>query len=84
MQLLKTLSLLGSLALAATAGGEGVFKRAEAVKKRFNEKHGVQHHATLPKRDEAPVKRQSSPYLNPNSEKFVVDGTSIPLVDFDV
>lgn len=88
MQLIKSLALLGSLALTASAGGEDVFKKAEAVKMRFNEKHGGSKHPAVSKRSSPnPYKRQdnsTSPYLNPNSQKFVVDGTAIPEVNFDI
>lgn len=87
MQLLRTLGLVGSLALTASAGGEGVFKKAEAVKQRFNEKRGGANHPNLHKTKHSPYKRQgstTSPYLNAKSQKFVVDGTAIPEVPFDI
>ena len=87
MQLLKTLGLLGSLALTAAAGGEGVFRKAEAVKARFLEKQGANKHPAVSRHKHSAYKRQdntTSPYLNPNSQKFVVDGTAIPEVNFDI
>ena len=87
MQLLRSCALLGSLALTACAGGEDVFNKAAAVKQRYIEKHGGVQHPAISKRSKPyhPHKRQStSPYLNPNSQKFVVDGTAIPEVNFDI
>lgn len=91
MQLLQSFAVLGSLALTASAAGGGgadVFKKAQDVHARFRSKHGGTMHPAVSKRNSPdPYKRQdngSSPYLNPNSQKFVVDGTAIPDVNFDI
>ncbi|KAL9060436.1 MAG: hypothetical protein Q9162_000609 [Coniocarpon cinnabarinum] len=88
MQLLRSLGLVGALALTASAGGEHVFQKAEAVKQRFNEKRAAEQQQAHQKRAQTlPHKRQdsgNSSYLNPNSQKFVVDGTAIPEVGFDI
>ena len=80
MQLLSTFALVGSLALTASAAGQDAFDRAAAVKNRVGEKQRAAQQSALDKRQD----NGTSPYLTPASEKFVVNGTSIPLVNFDI
>ena len=87
MQWLDFLSLVGSLAVTATAGGEAVFKRPDAAKQRWLQRHQTPQHAPNYNSHRSLHSRQSnntSPYLNSNSRRFVVDGTALPNVTFDV
>ena len=78
------LCALASLATFASAQSHGVkaFKKAE----RAAAAHHARNEARMLEQPAAPVveRRQSSPYLNDQTRQFVVDGTAIPDVDFDV
>lgn len=78
------LCALASIATFASAESHGVkaFKKAE----RAAQAHHARNEARMLQQPAAPAaeKRQSSPYLNDQTRQFVVDGTAIPDVDFDV
>ena len=87
MQWIKILSLSASLVATAVAGGEAVFKKPEAARQRWLERHQAPKHAPSHNAYHSLHSRQSngsSPYLNANSQKFVVDGNALPNVTFDV
>ncbi|KAB8338952.1 hypothetical protein FH972_021892 [Carpinus fangiana] len=86
MKLLINSVVVSLLAATVTAGGADVYRKAAAVKQRFNDAHGIGHHAALAARatEKHPPSNGPSQYLNAKSKRFRVDGTKIPEVDFDV
>lgn len=73
------LSVLLCASSAAASGGIDAFKRVDRV---LEPRAAAQHNAP-PDSDER-LQKRASPYLNDVTQKFVVDGTKIPDVDFDV
>lgn len=82
LSLLTCLSL-ATAALAYNKAAIDAFKRPAAKRAEIVEKHGLASHPALPEKKSLQA-RQSSPFLNNATQKFVVDGTAIPEVDFDI
>lgn len=57
------------------------FKRVDKVKERLAQKN---HERSLGKSEPEIRPRRSSPFLNSNTTKFVVNGSAIPDVPFDI
>ena len=79
------LSLWASSALAYNHAAVNAFKHPQQKRAEILEKHGLSSRPVLPEKRAANLEaRQASPYLNNATEKFVVNGSAIPLVDFDI
>lgn len=74
---------LATAALAANNAAINAFKRPIQRKAEILEKHGLNRHPALPEKKSIAA-RQTSPYLNSNTQKFVVNGSAIPEVNFDI
>lgn len=70
---------LASSTLAFNQGAINAFKRPQEIAKRA--KRDIPNAPALPTKLET---RQSSPWLTSSSQKFVVDGTKIPEIDWDI
>lgn len=79
---LVTLSL-ASFAFAFNNAAINAFKRPEQRRAEILESMGAGRQPVLPAKRSLET-RQNSPYLNNVTEKFVVNGSAIPEVDFDI
>ena len=70
---------LSAIAQAYNQGAVNHFKRAEKYKH-----HNEQRGPPVPAAEEARIVKRQSKFLNANSEKFAVNGSNIPEVDFDI
>ncbi|GME64799.1 putative serine carboxypeptidase protein [Neofusicoccum parvum] len=70
-------------AAASHRGALHAFQRAEGVKKAFNEKREAAAAAAAP-RAAPQLQKRASPFATNATQKFAVDGTKIPDVDFDI
>lgn len=72
-----------SVALAYNKAAINAFKRPAEKRAEIVKKHGLDARPVLPQ--PRPIEaRQSSSFLNNNTQKFVVDGSAIPEVNFDI
>lgn len=67
--------------LAANKQAINAFKRVDEMKEKMAQRN---YERAVNERPLPLVARQSSPYANSNTTKFVVNGTGIPEVDFDI
>ncbi|KAJ9654601.1 hypothetical protein H2198_006347 [Neophaeococcomyces mojaviensis] len=74
---------LATAALAVNNAAINAFKRPAQKRAEILEKHGLNSRPALPERRTLET-RQASPYLNNVTQKFVVNGSAIPEVDFDI
>lgn len=78
---LVALAVQLSLVAAAINPASVPFQRAAEIQARHAEKRSAR--PILPEKNSLQI-RQSSPFLNNNTEKFVVNGSAIPEVPFDL
>lgn len=84
MHFLPAIALAAVWAASAVARPEDIFKKAAAVRQRFVDSHQPQ---PLHLEQNADVRRAAPAaprFLNSKSRKFVVNGTGVPDVDFDL
>lgn len=74
---------LVSVAFAFNNAAINAFKRPEQKRAEILERMGAGQRPALPAKRTLDT-RQSSPYLNNATQKFVVNGSAIPEVDFDI
>ncbi|KAF5026914.1 hypothetical protein F66182_944 [Fusarium sp. NRRL 66182] len=77
-------SLIGSLLVFGALSQAAFNKGAINVFNRDHPRRHNQRRAPAPPRQPTLNKRAGSKFLNKNSEKFVVNGSAIPEVDFDI